>query len=86
MSSFFLNNGIQLAKNDQNEQAIIYFDRTIEASQNEQFLISIANGLKAQSLQKLNKFDEALMCYDKCIEFDPNDSDIYFKKGITQLI
>ena len=33
------------------------------------------------SLRNLKLYDEAILCYDKAIALDPNDSDYYNNKG-----
>ena len=38
---------------------------------------------KGDALYFLGKYDEAIKCYDKAIEIDPNDADVWNNKGLA---
>jgi tetratricopeptide (TPR) repeat protein len=60
------------------DKAIGYFNEIIKF--NERYL-SRAYHKKAYSLVFLNRSNEAIECYDKAIELNPNEVDIYINKG-----
>lgn len=37
--------------------------------------------LKGTSLSSLEKYAEAIRCFDKALEIDPNDTNSWYKKG-----
>ena len=38
---------------------------------------------KGLALNSLGRYDEAIKCYDKAIEIDPNDADAWNNKGLA---
>ena len=38
---------------------------------------------KGLALNSLGKYDEAIKCYDKAIEIDPDDADTWNNKGLA---
>lgn len=74
----FLQQGISLFEQGNNEEAIDFFNKTIKISpKNED-----AWGNKALSLMELGKFEQAIFCFDKILEVDPYVPGPWTMKGL----
>jgi len=73
----FNNKGITFRSIKTTRKAVEYFDKTIK-KKSWSFTFSKDKSFKTLVLQK---YDEDMKCYDKIIELDPDNSDVYHNKG-----
>jgi tetratricopeptide (TPR) repeat protein len=71
------NRGIFFIKTEQEQEALKYFNRAIE--DNSDYLNSYFN--KAIVFKTLQKFDEAIECYNIILRKEPKQGQAYFEKA-----
>jgi tetratricopeptide (TPR) repeat protein len=69
--------GNEQAKNGDNEDALIAYDKALELDPNH---VSAWNN-KGIVLSRLRRFEEAIDCYDKAIEIDPKYANAWYNKA-----
>ena len=69
--------GNERAKDGDNEDALIAYDKALELDPNH---VSAWNN-KGIVLSRLKRFDEAIVCYDKAIEIDPKYANAWYNKA-----
>jgi len=60
--------------------ALLYYDKATKVEANK-ILVAVAFSCKANTLAKLDRYKEALECYDRAIELDSYNADIWVNKG-----
>lgn len=69
--------GNERAKDGDNEDALIAYDKALELDPNH---VSAWNN-KGIVLYRLKRFEEAIVCYDKAIEIDPKYANAWYNKA-----
>ena len=69
--------GNERAKEGDNEDALIAYDKALELDPNH---VSAWNN-KGIVLSRLKRFEEAIVCYDKAIEIDPKYVNAWYSKA-----
>ena len=67
---------------DEHKEAIEFYDKALKIIENAETYLN-----KGISLVELEKYDDAVTCYDKASTLDTNDSLIWYNRGValTQL-
>src|SRR3989440_370950 len=66
------------------EQALANFNQTPPSLYSPFILVSIWSGI-GQTLDKLNRYEEALFAFNKALEIDPKNDTVWYHKGHTLL-
>lgn len=69
--------GNEHAKNDDNEDALVAYDKVLEIDPNH---VSAWNN-KGIILSRLKRFEESIICYDKAIEINPEYANAWYNKA-----
>ena len=74
--------GVLSADYDEHKEAIEFFDKALKIIETGEIYLN-----KGISLVELEKYDDAVTCYDKAATIDANDSLIWYNRGValTQL-
>jgi tetratricopeptide (TPR) repeat protein len=78
--SRLVNDGIELFNQKKYEEAIARFTQALELDHTSA-IAAIAWGRKGNCYVSLQKYEEAVECYDRCLEINPSFSNIWFIKG-----
>ncbi len=62
-------------------KALEYYDQALQTTSSLTQARAWHN--KANALDSIGKFDEAIRCYDSALTCDPNDAECWFNKGLT---
>ena len=74
----FLTEGLLSADIEDHEEAIENYDKALEIVESVEIYLN-----KGVSLAELERFEEALECYDKATTLEPNDSLLWYNKGVV---
>ena len=72
-------NAFEMYKQGRYQSALVYCDKAIKENPNDKW----AWYLKGKVYYQLNKSAEAIECFNKSIQIDPNFADAYFWMGLT---
>ena len=74
--------GVLSADYDENKEAIEFYDKALKIIETGEIYLN-----KGISLVELEKYEDAVTCYDKAATIDANDSLIWYNRGValTQL-
>jgi tetratricopeptide (TPR) repeat protein len=74
---------LQRAMDAQGKEAPEKVMEYIELSLSTEPAYAAAWNEKANFLDSMGKFDEALACYDRSLKIDPGNAEVWFNKGLT---
>jgi len=76
----FIRKGVDMRKQENYEDAILYFDRVLEMDPENE----IAMNNKGVALRKLGKYQEAEACFDKVLAKNDTNASVWYNKSFVQ--